>query len=516
MESRLRKATTKSEKMTLSYQIAKAVLKSNPGKTTDYAHRASLLASELGEKRMEADAIYLSGEGSLARRNYPDAAGRFNHSWNAARNYGLTEVAVSSMDRLVDIALKQNDTREALKWSREMNTYLKENVGRGVIGGEAGRRMDARLRSLEDENRVLREELNKLTGQSQVLETSYKATEAQLKEIQERAQQELTEKDQTISQISLEKQHFDSLARGAAALVQNLTKEQLASSLIQAQTEKDLQAEKRRAAEIELAKKNLEYIRNLLGLLAVFVIVLALLFYTRYLAKRRTANELTAKNKIIEEEQRRSDDLLLNILPPAIAQELKTRNKVAAQKYEQATVMFVDFTGFTKVAEALSPEDLVEELDHCFSNFDNIISQYRIEKIKTIGDAYLCASGLSDKNDNPSDLVKAALQIQDFLLHLKAERMSKGLPLFEARIGIHTGPVVAGVVGAKKFAYDIWGDTVNIAARMEEACEVGHVNVSENTYWLAKYDFEWVSRGKLAAKNKGMLDMYYVTGLKTY
>jgi class 3 adenylate cyclase len=168
------------------------------------------------------------------------------------------------------------------------------------------------------------------------------------------------------------------------------------------------------------------------------------------------------------------------------------------------------------VAERLSPEMLVEELDYCFSNFDKIISKYRIEKIKTVGDAYICASGLSDMNASPSDMVKAALEIQDFLLHLKAERQSQALPYFEARVGIHTGPVVAGVVGAKKFAYDIWGDTVNIAARMEETCEPGRVNVSEDTYWLAKYEFEWHTRGKIAAKNKGQMDMYYVTAVKTY
>ena len=119
-------------------------------------------------------------------------------------------------------------------------------------------------------------------------------------------------------------------------------------------------------------------------------------------------------------------------------------------------------------------------------------------------------------NASPSDIIKAALEIQDFLLALKAERMGQGLPYFEARVGIHVGPVVAGVVGAKKFAYDIWGDTVNTAARMEEECETGHINVSEAAYWLAKYEFEWEPRGKIMAKNKGAMDMYYVTGVKTY
>ncbi len=297
-------------------------------------------------------------------------------------------------------------------------------------------------------------------------------------------------------------------------LLRNLTEEQMVDSMIKAQQGREIEAQKAVAIQAKLDQQRSESARNVLLMLSIFVVALAILFYLRYRAKRRTADALSSKNKIIEEEQKKSDELLLNILPPAIANELKTKKKVAAQYYDQATVMFVDFTGFTQVAEQLSPADLVAELDHCFTNFDHIIGQFRIEKIKTVGDAYICASGLSDKNASPSDMVKAGLQIQDFLLHRKAERLSQNLPYFEARVGIHTGPVVAGVVGEKKFAYDIWGDTVNIAARMESACEPGRVNVSEDTYWKAKYEFEWFSRGKVAAKNKGMMDMYFVTAVK--
>ena len=299
-------------------------------------------------------------------------------------------------------------------------------------------------------------------------------------------------------------------------MVDMLTKDQLADSIVRAQQERDIQLNRRLLAEAETQKTRDQALRNLLGVVVGFMLVLAGLFYVRYRAKQRTANELAEKNVRIEEEQKRSDNLLLNILPSAIAQELKTSNKVAARKYDEATVMFLDFKGFTNIAEQLSPELLVEELDFCFSNFDRIISQYHIEKIKTIGDAYLCASGLSDKIPRPSDVVKAALEIQDFLQYMKAERLSRGMPFFEARVGIHTGPVVAGVVGSKKFAYDIWGDTVNIAARMQESCDSGQVNVSGTTYSLTQYEFEWQSRGRIAAKNKGDLDMYYVKGVRTY
>ena len=513
LEARLKRSTSKSEKMNLSYQIAEKLLATSPAKASTYAQNASQMATELGDKRREADAAFLSAEGQYRARNYKEAAVRYQHSWNSARNFGLREVALNSTEKLQDIALKQNDYREALKWSREAVNYLKESGGGARSGGDAQRRIENQLAAAEADNRKLREQIAQLTGQTQILETTY---QSQLKEVQDKTQEELTQKEATISQISTEKHKLDSIARVTGSSLESMTREQVEAKAVLAEQEREIQTQKRLLAEAQLAQERSDYLRNILAMLAAFVLVLAGLFYFRFRAKKRTANQLTEKNILIEDERRRSDNLLLNILPPAIAQELKARNKVAARKYDQATVMFTDFIGFTNVAERLSPEMLVEELDFCFSNFDNIIGKYRIEKIKTVGDAYICASGLSDMNASPSDMVKAALEIQDFLQHMKAERQSQGLPFFEARVGIHTGPVVAGVVGAKKFAYDIWGDTVNTAARMEQACDPSHVNVSEDTYLLAKYEFDWQYRGKIAAKNKGQMDMYYVTAVKSY
>ena len=213
----------------------------------------------------------------------------------------------------------------------------------------------------------------------------------------------------------------------------------------------------------------------------------------------------------ISKEKKRSEELLLNILPAETAEELKNTGSSKAKAYTLVTVMFTDFADFTNVSEKVSAELLVDEIHQCFSAFDSIIGKYKIEKIKTIGDAYLCASGLPVSNyTHAVDMINCATEIRDFMLIRKKEKVSRGEIPFEIRIGIHTGPVVAGIVGVKKYAYDIWGDTVNVAARMEQNSESGKVNISGATYELVKEKFNCTYRGKIQAKNKGEIDMYFV------
>jgi class 3 adenylate cyclase len=244
------------------------------------------------------------------------------------------------------------------------------------------------------------------------------------------------------------------------------------------------------------------------GVALFLIALLAFGFYRRtiYISKTK---------KIIEIERNRSDKLLRNILPEQTAIELKNSGTVKAKKHESVSVLFSDFKGFTNYSEDLSPEMLVKSISFYFSEFDHIIEKNGLEKIKTIGDAYMCAGGLPfpDK-DHAKKIIRAAQEMIDFVTSAKND-VSKDYANFEIRIGINSGPVVAGVVGSKKFAYDIWGDTVNVAARMESMSEVGRINISEKTHNLIKSDFECEYRGEFEIKNHGKLNLYFVNSTLT-
>jgi adenylate cyclase len=220
--------------------------------------------------------------------------------------------------------------------------------------------------------------------------------------------------------------------------------------------------------------------------------------------------------KNLNQERRKSDRLLLNILPESVADELKRNDRVEPLQYESATVLFTDFVGFTHISEGLTPQELIRELDMCFSHFDRIVKKHNIEKIKTIGDAYMAAGGLPVANRTHAvDCILAALEIQSSMAEMKEKREREGRPYWQLRLGIHTGPLVAGVIGYEKFAYDVWGDTVNTASRLESSGVAGRINISAATYEAVKDFFECEYRGKVAAKSKGDIDMYFVAGIRS-
>ena len=216
-------------------------------------------------------------------------------------------------------------------------------------------------------------------------------------------------------------------------------------------------------------------------------------------------------NQLISEERNRVEKILLNILPKDTADELQQKGYVEAKRFDQTTVLFTDFKGFTAFSERMSAEEMVKSIDFYFSKFDEIIGRYNLEKIKTIGDAYMCAGGLPTKNStNAKDAVLAGLEILSFVKTVSLTP-PVGIQPLEVRIGINTGRTVAGIVGTKKFQYDIWGSTVNIASRMESACEIGKINISDNTYQLIKDDIACNYRGEIEVKNGLKLKMYYVS-----
>ena len=259
--------------------------------------------------------------------------------------------------------------------------------------------------------------------------------------------------------------------------------------------------EQKRESERMIRQKKTE--RNMMAVFVAFLFILSFVIFRNYRIQKKS-------NIRLDQEKKRSESLLLNILPGETAEELKQTGKAKAKHFAEVTVMFTDFKDFTQASEKMKADELVEEIHFYFSEFDRIVTRYGIEKIKTIGDSYMCVGGLPVYNDSHAkDVVSCALEFQEFMEVQKILRSHSGKTWFELRIGIHTGPVIAGIVGTRKFAYDIWGDTVNTASRMETSGEPGKVNISGATYEKVKDYFSCTYRGKVQAKHKGLVDMYF-------
>ncbi len=361
------------------------------------------------------------------------------------------------------------------------------------------------------------------------LEYEHKKREDSIKQEQEAADERARQQQQVLAQqqqqIEASKQSINNAQKEKENVNRALQKsqsdldreksnvEEKVRQLSQAEQEKalvdaklELQAKEAALAQAELEKKDrvieqrkrAQYIYlSGLGVLLIFT----LLIYRSFAAQKKF-------NVALLNEKKRSEELLLNILPAEVAKELIKKGFADAKHFFDVTVLFTDFVNFTTVAENMTPQQLVSELHVCFKAFDVILGKYHIEKIKTVGDAYMAVSGLPSSNPNhAADIVAAAIEIRDFMQKRKAE---VGAATFGIRVGINSGNVVAGIVGLRKFSYDIWGDTVNIAARMEQNSEEGKINISESTYQLIKDKYPCIYRGKIEAKNKGSIDMYYL------
>ena len=251
-------------------------------------------------------------------------------------------------------------------------------------------------------------------------------------------------------------------------------------------------------------------------ILLVALMLFRLRTHRLFMERQRRLEELIVeRTEELQHEKEKSDNLLASMLPKGTAEEIMSKGKADKRKYNFVTVLFSDIQGFTRIAEEMNPEALIDELDRFFFHFDSVAEKYRIEKIKTIGDAYMCAGGIPERNrTNPVEVVLAALEMQKYMNNMKNDPSKPAARFWDIRIGIHTGTVIAGVVGHKKMTYDIWGDTVNTASRMESSGEPGKINISGTTYEFVKEYFTCDYRGRMPVKYKGDLEMYFVTGIR--
>jgi adenylate cyclase len=517
LNNALQQATNVREKMVINFQMAEIYHKeNNKEKALEKAKATLQYAQEIKNNGFAARAAYMLGEIYERLRDTRNAEIYYKTCLFEAKAAGDSDLIIQSVRKRSSLATKDNNYRRAYDINQEAFDYFstKGNSISDLEGKFETQKsvIDKEKKTLLEEKNRLEKDIASLASERDQLSTDKSRLENKQQELvkeKARVEESVSEKENALVLAEEEKRKVEQIATQKQRDYKKLSRAKLEQEAALAQAESEIKSAKLAIEQEKLLREKEKNKAIIIGLAGFFAV---LIFIILYLSSRKAKASLERKNKLIALERERSDELLFNILPKAIGEELKESGKARAQKFEQVTVLFTDFKNFTRISERLSPEELVQEIDRCFKSFDFIISQYPdIEKIKTIGDAYMCASGLNPTATNmPDNLLRAALEMQEFLNELKAERSRMGKPFFEARIGMHTGPVVAGVVGVNKFAYDIWGDTVNIAARMESQCEEGRINISETTYNLVRYNFECSYRGKLEAKNKGAIDMYYV------
>ena len=451
---------------------------------------------------------------------FVDAQQKADNALTVAKQLNLTEQTAVAMHHkgraIVEADLKNNKQNGFLDAQNLFENSLKI-LKKAGSDNETVLKSDLKYLAVILEKRGKKKDLAEIQQQLDVYNT--KDQNRQMQTDNQNLTQNVSNLNEKTAQLNQQTQQLSGDLQQSEKVIGSLSEAQAKAQLLIAtqritldsvdyQHELDTRALNEARIENDLQRSQ----RNLFLALAALIFILGLSAAGAFWRQKRTNKVLAEKNKIIEHERERAESLLLNILPASIAQELKLHNFARSRRLEMVTVLFTDFVNFTHISEQSTPEDLVADLDFCFRQMDAIVVQYGLEKIKTIGDAYMCAGGVPEPSgDNIHQrVVQAALEMQKFLNEWKKTRIAEGKSVFEARLGIHTGAVVAGVVGTKKFAYDIWGDTVNIAARMQSSGEKGRVNVSGETYQLIKHQFTCTFRGKVAAKNKSDIEMYFV------
>ncbi len=458
-----------------------------------WAEDAADFAKKIREPKLRAIALNRQGK-AMMLAGKRKSAGRFEQSNEILADLGnpLPALMQENLGYLRQLALWDGDKRELAKIDAQIDQLRGAPVALTSPPKPVAPALEAPVTKAE-----LRQELAAL--QQKLTPTSKASDQEKERFLQENKmlQAELAAKEVEINQMTEEQMKASMILLQHRYLLDSLDHKFGMDSLA--------------IANSDLALREAKSSRGFYwaGLIALFLLAGGSMF--SYIKARQYAKTLEVKNTVIREEQQRSENLLLNILPALIADELKAKGRTTARPFEDVGVLFADFVGFSQIAEQMTAQQLVSDLDTCFQAFDAIIVRYGLEKIKTIGDCYMCASGLPNGGGSQMRaMADAAMAIQQWLTDWNQARDTQGLPRYDARIGIHRGPVIAGVVGSKKFAFDIWGDTVNIAARIEQAGESGRVNISGEAYEIIKEYYPCQYRGKVAAKNKGEIDMYFI------
>lgn len=467
-------------------------------KADEYYNRSLALCREIDDQRGISLALYGLGSVALEQRDFGTAREYFQQVLEIDEQAGDLRNMAYALHSLGSVYSREKMHREAISYfERSLAIQREIKDKKGIVNslvsmgtsqqdlGDIGRALAQCHEALE-----MAEEMDAISYQKEACECLYLA----YRDMGNSAQALLYFERQSVLSDSLQ----------AGETIRQLERmefanKQLADSLIR--EEEKLRVELAHQLEVSRQTQN----RNIAIASGVLMLLLAGAAFNRlqYVRKSKAA---------LQKEKDRSEELLLNILPEETAEELKAKGSSDARLIDSVTVLFTDFKGFTQLSEVLTPQELVKDLHDCFSAFDLILGKHGIEKIKTIGDAYMAAGGLpTPTEDHAVRVIRAALEMRDFVEEGKTRKIAANLPYFEIRIGVHTGPVVAGIVGIKKFQYDIWGDTVNTASRMESSGEVGKVNISESTYELVKKEFSFEERGEIEAKGKGKMRMYFVS-----
>ena len=468
-------------------------------KALEYYQRSLKITEEIGDKTGMANAILNIGNIYKDQGDYPKALEYYHRSLKINEEIGDIKGMSTTIVNIGIIYYYQGDYPKALEYYHR-SLRIQEEIGDkagmsnalnniGLIYQDQGDYPKA-LEYCKKALRISKEigALNREKDTCQCLYDTYKAMGKGNEALVYLEKIQIIEDSLNAEETSKKLQQME------------FAKVMLADSLNQ--VAKDIEVQNTRKEEIRKSEKT----RNILLGSGLFLLLLAGGFFSRWRYVKKSRD-------IISKEKDRSDNLLLNILPAEIAEELKAKGEAVARDFDQVSILFTDFKEFTQMSEKLSAKELVGEINHCFKAFDGICEKYDIEKIKTIGDSFMAAGGLPvPKEDSVKNTVLAALEMTAFIIKRKVERENAGQLGFEMRAGIHTGNVVAGIVGVKKFQYDIWGDTVNTASRMESNGEIRRVNISQFTYDIVKNDpqFSFTSRGKVQVKGKGEVEMWFV------